>query len=95
MGRGSRTYSEDTYQRGIWIRSLMRYTIYGFETGTDFDRYEKLVEDWHMYFKSLGITNDRTEPVGSEAVESEMASEHITRAVVEGGYAGPNNAHDD
>ncbi|TVY80380.1 hypothetical protein LSUE1_G005032 [Lachnellula suecica] len=48
-------YIEDTYHRGVWLRRLARLAIHGFLSSEDWKRYEKLLEDWTVYFKSTGL----------------------------------------
>jgi len=77
MARGDPSYTDDTYRRGIWVRAVARLAIYDFETGTDFERYEKLVKDWDIYFQSLGVKT-------LEAVQSkDLEKGYIEALVVE------------
>lgn len=50
MQQADPNYLSDTYFRGVWIRRLFRCTQTGFVDGSDFERCDKLVEDWEAYF---------------------------------------------
>jgi hypothetical protein len=71
MARRCPTYLEDAYHRGVWIRALARFALYGFHYGQDFERYDKFVLDWENYFQSLSVEIAKEDKVseGEEVAE--------------------------
>ncbi|KAG4424161.1 hypothetical protein IFR04_002715 [Cadophora malorum] len=53
VARACPNFIEDAYGRGIWLRRLARFGIYGFHDSEDFARYEQFVKDWQEYYVSL------------------------------------------
>ena len=53
VARACPNFIEDAYGRGIWLRRLARFGIYGFHDSEDFARYEQFVKDWQKYYESL------------------------------------------
>ncbi|KAG9237381.1 hypothetical protein BJ875DRAFT_370148 [Amylocarpus encephaloides] len=53
IARLAPTYIDDAYHRGLWLRRLARFAIYGFSDDRDIERYEAFVEEWDAYYQSL------------------------------------------
>ncbi|KAH6711533.1 hypothetical protein BKA61DRAFT_426546, partial [Leptodontidium sp. MPI-SDFR-AT-0119] len=51
VARACPNFLEDTYGRGVWLRRLARFGIYGFHDSEDFARYTQFVKDWSMYYE--------------------------------------------
>jgi len=66
MAREEPTYIEDTYHRGLWVRALARFALYGFSDSQDWKRYDKFVADWDEYFKSTGLKAEEDVKVNAE-----------------------------
>ncbi|KAF4617039.1 hypothetical protein G7Y89_g15110 [Cudoniella acicularis] len=55
MARKSPIYIDDTYHRGIWLRKLARFAIYGFTSNEDWKKFWAFEKDWAGYYNSLSI----------------------------------------
>ncbi|TVY37866.1 hypothetical protein LOCC1_G007395 [Lachnellula occidentalis] len=55
MERLTPGYIEDTYHRGVWLRRVAELAIHGVLENDDFRDGEKIVEDWSLYFTSIGL----------------------------------------
>ncbi|KAF7871480.1 hypothetical protein EAF04_003587 [Stromatinia cepivora] len=47
------SYLEDAYGRGVWIRRLAQFALYGFPTRSSLVRYRKLDREWDKHFDKL------------------------------------------
>ncbi|TVY93238.1 hypothetical protein LAWI1_G002368 [Lachnellula willkommii] len=65
MERLTPGYIEDTYHRGVWLRRVAELAMHGVLENEDFRDGEKIVEDWRLYFTSLGL-KDASEDIVME-----------------------------
>jgi hypothetical protein len=82
MARADPTYMEDTYHRGVWLRALARFGLYGFGDGQDWKRYSGFVREWDEYYASTGLKVSEpssgiedSEDEGSEKVNGDIVDE--------------------
>ncbi|KAL5314863.1 hypothetical protein ACEPPN_017513 [Leptodophora sp. 'Broadleaf-Isolate-01'] len=61
VARACPNFLEDTYGRGVWLRRLARFGIYGFHDSEDFARYTQFVKDWSMYYETLSLGATETD----------------------------------
>lgn len=58
MQQSDPNYMTDAYDRGVWIRRLAHFAVYGFSSYVYYDKQRELVSDWNAYYKSLGYDPD-------------------------------------
>lgn len=73
---------EDTYHRGVWLRALARFGLYGFGDGEDWKRYSVFVREWDKHYASTGLKVSEpssdiedSEDEGSEKDNGEIVDE--------------------
>jgi hypothetical protein len=42
-------YQDETYGRGQWLRRLTRFSLDGFGSNMDFDRFDRFMREWASY----------------------------------------------
>ncbi|QSZ29705.1 hypothetical protein DSL72_004222 [Monilinia vaccinii-corymbosi] len=55
MQQADPNYMDDTYGRGLWIRRLAHFAVYGLSSFICSQKAEKLRSDWDEYYTSLGF----------------------------------------